>query len=343
MEVANMLSLADREIGRLDMYSEYIPNIEVYITMHVTKEAILSSKIEGTKTNIKEALFSQDELPYHEQNDWEEVQNYVTAMQSSIKRLDELSFSSRFIREAHSILLQGVRGSTKLPGEFRSSQNWIGGASINDAKFVPPVHSEIPDLMSDLEKFAHNTDILLPELLKVALIHFQFETIHPFLDGNGRVGRLMITLYLISKKILKRPVLYLSDFLEKNRTEYYNILSITRETGDISRWFKFFLTCIIETAQSGIHTFDQILKLQRETEDKILGLGPRAANARMVVENLYRKPIIDAAQVKAITGLSKPSTYALIAKLEELDILNEITGNKRGRKYIFNAYLHLFS
>lgn len=342
MEVANMLSLADREIGRLDMYSEYIPNIDLFISMHVTKEAIMSSKIEGTKTNVQQALYAQNELPYDERDDWEEVQNYITAMERSMVRLNDLPFSSRLIREAHATLLQGVRGSTKMPGEFRSSQNWIGGIKIADAKFVPPSHIEIPDLMSDLEKFAHNPDILLPELLKVALIHFQFETIHPFLDGNGRVGRLMITLYLMSKKILKRPVLYLSDFLERNRSEYYNLLTKTRETGNMSRWFKFFLTGITEAAQSGISTFDQIMKLQRETEDKIQSLGSRAVNGRMIVESLYRKPIIDASQVQAITGLSKPSTYALIVKLEEMNILNEITGKKRRRKFVFREYLQLF-
>ena len=189
MEILQLLSQADREVGRLDMYSKYIPNIDFYISMHVLKEATQSSKIEGTQTNMDEALLDKEDLPLDRQDDWEEVQNYIKAREWAIGHLDKLPFSSRMIRGAHHILLQGVRGEKKQPGEFRISQNWIGGATIQDAVFVPPVCTSVPELMSDIEKFAHNEEIHVPELLKIGLIHYQFETIHPFLDGNGRVGR----------------------------------------------------------------------------------------------------------------------------------------------------------
>ena len=224
MEVLNLLSQADRQLGRLDMYSEYVPNINIFISMHVLKEATQSSKIEGTKTNIKEALLSEEDISEERRDDWQEVQNYIAALNNAIAELENLPFSSRLIKHTHKILLSGVRGKHKLPGEFRRSQNWIGGASIADATFIPPTHSSVNGYMGDLEKFAHNREFFFPELLKIALIHYQFETIHPFLDGNGRVGRLMITLYLVEKGILKQPILYLSDFFERNRTLYYDNL-----------------------------------------------------------------------------------------------------------------------
>ena len=203
MELLNLLSQADRQLGRLDMYSEYIPNIDLFISMHVLKEATQSSKIEGTKTNIEEALLDKEDVSEEKRDDWEEVQNYISALNTAIAKLEELPFSSRLIKQTHKILLSGVRGKHKLPGEFRTSQNWIGGASIADATFIPPIHSSINEYMGDLENFAHDQEFYFPDLLKIALIHYQFETIHPFLDGNGRVGRLMITLYLVEKGILK--------------------------------------------------------------------------------------------------------------------------------------------
>lgn len=342
MEILNLLSQADRQLGRLDMYSEYVPNIDLFISMHVLKEATQSSKIEGTKTNIEEALLNQEDVNDERRDDWEEVQNYIEALNSAITNLEKLPFSSRLIKETHKILLQGVRGKHKLPGEFRSSQNWIGGASINDATFIPPIHSDVNEYMGDLETFAHSSEPFFPDLLKIALIHYQFETIHPFLDGNGRVGRLMITLYLVEKGILKKPTLYLSDFFERNRVLYYDNLTRVREKDDITQWFKFFLVGVIETAKSSIETFDDILKLQKETEAKIQRLGSRANNAQLIVNHLFQKPIVDAQKVKELTSLSSPSVYKLIDDLENLEILTEITGAKRGKTYLFKEYIRLF-
>lgn len=342
MEIMQLLSQADRELGRLDMYSNYIPNIELFISMHVLKEATQSTKIEGTQTNIEDALLDKEDVPFDKRDDWEEVQNYINALDATIKKLDQLPFSSRLIREAHKVLMQGVRGSQKQPGEFRISQNWIGGASINDAIFVPPIHTSINALMSDLEKFVHDDNLYIPELLKIGLVHYQFETIHPFLDGNGRVGRLMIPLYLVSKGILRKPILYLSDFLERNRTHYYDNLMRVREKNDISQWLKFFLVGIIETAKNGIETFDNILRLQKTVEEKIQKLGSRAANAQKVVSQLYHRPIINAEKLAGIAEISLPSAYSLIKELEKLEILKEITGGQRRKVYIFNDYLKIF-
>ncbi len=342
MEIMQLLSQADRELGRLDMYSNYILNIELFISMHVLKEATQSSKIEGTQTDIEEALLDKEDVPLDKRDDWEEVQNYINAMDVAVKALDQLPFSSRLIRETHKVLMQGVRGSKKQPGEFRSSQNWIGGASINDAIFVPPIHTSIQELMADIEKFVHDDSKYLPELLKIGIVHYQFETIHPFLDGNGRVGRLMIPLYLVSKEILRKPILYLSDFLERNRTHYYDNLMRARERNDIDQWLKFFLVGIIETAKNGIATFDNILGLQKQVEGKVQTLGSRAAKAQKVINQLYHKPMVNAEKVAGIAEISLPSAYLLIKELERLEILKEITGGQRKKVYVFDDYLRIF-
>ncbi len=342
MEVLQLLSQADRELGRLDMYSKYIPNIELFISMHVLKEATKSSKIEGTQTSMDEALLEKEDLPLDKRDDWEEVQNYIKAMEWAIEHLEKLPFSSRLIRETHRVLLQGVRGEKKQPGEFRISQNWIGGATINDAVFIPPVHNSVPDLMSDIEKFIHNNEIHIPELLKIGLVHYQFETIHPFLDGNGRVGRLIIPLYLVSKGILQKPVLYLSEFFEKNRKLYYDNLSVVREKHDLGQWYKFFLVGVIETAKNGIITFDNILQLQKQIDIDIQSLGSRALKAKKVIDYLYKRPMITADKVSEIASISMPSSYKLISDLEKLNVLNEKTGGQRSRMYAFDNYLNLF-
>ena len=342
MEVIQLLSKADRDLGRLDMYSNYIPNIDLFISMHVLKEATQSSKIEGTHTNIEEALHEKKDVPPDKRDDWEEVQNYIHAMEVAIKELDKLPLSSRLIRHTHKTLLQGVRGEKRQPGQFRRSQNWIGGATINDATYIPPVHTAIPELMSDLENFVHNQEIYFPELLKIALIHYQFETIHPFLDGNGRVGRLMITLYLVNKGILRKPILYLSDFFEAHRRHYYENLMLVRGKNDISQWFKFFLVGVIETANKGIKTFDSILQLQKQVDLEIQNLGSRASNAQKIVNYLYQKPLINAEKICEVAKISYPSAYKLIGDLEKLQILKETTGGQRSREYIYDKYIKLF-
>lgn len=343
MELQHLLGKADRELGKLDMYSQYIPNIDLFIRMHVFKEATQSSKIEGTQTKMEDALLKKEDVALDKRDDWEEVQNYVAAMNRAIDRLGELPFSGRLAREAHKTLMQGVRGEKKQPGEFRRSQNWIGGASINDAAFIPPTHESVPELMGDLERFVHDERRHFPELLKIALVHYQFETIHPFLDGNGRVGRLLITLYLVSKGILKKPVLYLSDFFERNRSLYYDNLMRVREKDDLLQWFKFFLVGVIETAQNGIKTFDGILQLQKDIEVKIQTLGPRSAKAQAIMARLYQDPVIDAAMVAKAAGVSPASAYKLLRDFERLGILKEVTGGKRGKLYMFLAYIRLFA
>ncbi|MFV8353281.1 Fic family protein [Flavobacterium sp. XS2P14] len=342
MEVIQLLSKADRHLGRLDMYSEYV-NIDLFIRMHIAKEATQSSKIEGTQTNMEEAFLSKEQITYEKRDDWEEVQNYISAMNEAVKLLHQLPFSSRLIKQTHKILLQGVRGEHKSPGEYRTSQNWIGGASISDATFIPPIHSSINEFISDLEIFANDEISPLPDLIKIAIIHYQFETIHPFLDGNGRVGRLLITIYLVSKGILKQPILYLSDFFEKNRILYYDNLMRTRTHNDINQWLKFFLTGIIETAKKGVTTFDGILQLQKSLEEKLKSLGNRNMDARKVVDYLYTQPIIEVTKVEEILQKSSVTAYKLLADLERLDIIKEISGAQRNKLFVFKDYLDLFN
>jgi len=342
MEVIRLLSKADRHLGRLDMYSEYV-NIDLFIRMHIAKEATQSSKIEGTQTNMEEVFLNKDEISSEKRADWEEVQNYIGAMNEAVKLLNQLPFSSRLIKQTHKILLQGVRGEHKLPGEYRSSQNWIGGASISDATFIPPIHSSINELISDLEIFANDEISPLPDLIKIAIIHYQFETIHPFLDGNGRVGRLLITIYLVSKEILKQPILYLSDFFEKNRMLYYDNLMRARTHNDINQWLKFFLTGIIETAKKGVTTFDGILQLQKSLEEKLKSLGNRNIDARKVVDYLYTQPIIEVTKVEELLQKSSVTAYKLLADLERLDVIKEISGAQRNKLYVFKDYLDLFN
>lgn len=343
MRILSLLSKADRMLGRLDMFSEHIPNIDLFISMHIAKEATQSSRIEGTQTNIQQAVMPEESVPLDQRDDWAEIQNYISAMNLAIPRMQNLPLSSRLIREIHAELMKGVRGKNKQPGEFRTSQNWIGGTNINDAVFVPPPFAKIPELMSDIEMFIHNPKTLLPDLLKIALIHYQFETIHPFNDGNGRTGRLLITLYLVSKGLLKRPVLYMSDYLERHRNSYYTSITKVRTENDITQWILFFLQGIIETAEKGVTTFNRILELERENESIIQQMGSRSANAMIVVKDLYLRPIIDAKRVANLCGVTSQSAYNLIEDLKDRGILFEITGGKRNRLYAMKQYLDLFN
>jgi Fic family protein len=325
----------------MDTYSGYI-DIALYLEMHIAKEATQSSRIEGTETHFEEAFMKKEDIAQERRDDWEELQNYISAMNFAVKELQNLPISSRLIKQTHSALLQGVRGKHKLPGEFRRSQNWIGGATINDARFIPPPHTEISALMSDLEKFANDETNRLPDLLKIALIHYQFETIHPFLDGNGRIGRLLITLFLVSKKLLQHPVLYLSDFFERHRTLYYDNLTVVRTQNDINQWLKFFLTGVIEISEKGIATFEGIFNLQRMLNERITTLGLRASDADKILRNLYKNPIISAEEVRKISGKTPKSAYKLIVEMVKIGILKEITGGQRGRLYAFQEYIDLF-
>ncbi|GAA4810373.1 toxin Fic [Marinicella pacifica] len=342
MEVLKLLSQADRQLGRLDMFSEHVPNIDMFISMHVVKEATQSNKIEGTQTNIEEALMSREDIDLDKRDDWDEVINYISAMNQAIQSLEKVPFSTRLIKQTHQTLLQGVRGKHKLPGEFRRSQNWIGGATLNDATFIPPVSASIGELMGDLENFVHSEEYYLPDLLKVALMHYQFETIHPFLDGNGRVGRLLITLYLVEKGILKQPVLYLSDFFEQHRDLYYDNLMRVRTHDDIKQWFKFFLTGVIETARKGVETFDRILLLKSQLEKDVNEKSKRSAQIIKVLDSLYKRPITNAQMIAELIDTSLVTAYKIVEEMERLKILREITGEKRGKMYLFHDYIRLF-
>lgn len=336
------LSKADRNLGRLDMFSEYVPNLELYIRLHITKEATKSSKIENTKTEIEEALLPEDEIEVEGRDDWREVNNYIDAMLYSIEELKKLPFSNRLICQTHKLLMQGVRGENKTPGEYRRSQNWIGGSSPSNARFVPPHSDNVLELMGDLELFAHNEIDPLPPLIKIGIMHYQFETIHPFLDGNGRIGRLMIPLYLISIGILKKPVLYLSDFLEQHRAEYYERLSRARSENDIQGWLHFFLDGMSETANKGIETFDNILQFQRHWEQEINSWKSQSKAGFALFNALFSTPVVNASQVIEITKVSSPTAYKLIERFTNNGLLKEVTGAKRGKLYRFDSYLALF-
>lgn len=341
-----LLSEADRYLGKLDAFSELIPGIDFFIKMHITKEATISSKIEGTQTSFEEALINEEDINPEKRNDWLEVHNYIQAVSEAINGMKKLPISNRLIKQAHHTLLQGARGEEKKPGEYRTSQNWIG-SSLKNAIFVPPTHEELPDLMHDLEQFINaeilNLPIQIPHLIKIALIHYQFETIHPFLDGNGRIGRLLITLYLIDKNLLQQPTLYLSDFFERNRADYYENLTQVREKNNLTQWLIFFLQGVIETAQKSIHTFQEIVKLRDEIElNKLITLGRKQADAKQLINALYKTPIMHGTQIAEITNTHASTANRLIKDFETLGILREFTGYKRNRMYIFEPYVNCF-
>lgn len=342
-EVVTLLETANIRLGELNAFSIIVPDVDTFLRMHLVKEATQSSRIEGTRTTLDEAVLEVKDIDPEKKDDWQEVQNYIEAINYSIARLAELPLSNRLIREAHRILLKGVRGKNKMPGEFRTSQVWIGGATIKDAKFVPPHHSLVPELMGDLEKFLNNTDIHVPYLIRIGMAHYQFEAIHPFLDGNGRIGRLLITLYLVDQKVLNKPTLYISDFIEKNRSHYYNNLTAVSEHQDIMQWLKFFLVGIAETASQAIDTFNKVLALRNRIENKtITNLGRRIPNAQALLTYLYRRPVISVADVMNELKVTKQTANTLIRDFENLNILKEQTGFKRNRIFVFEEYLDLF-
>lgn len=340
--INTLLEAANRALGELNAFSLIVPDIDLFIEMHVVKEAQTSSRIEGTQTGIDEALMSEEQIQPEKRDDWREVRNYIDAVNTAIAELKTLPLSNRLLKQTHEILLHGVRGEHKQPGEFRISQNWIGGSSLTDAVFIPPHPDGVPDLMGDLEQFWHNENITVPHLVRIAISHYQFETIHPFLDGNGRIGRLLIPLYLVSHGLLSKPSLYLSDFFERNRASYYDALMRVRVSNDLIHWVRFFLQGIAETATKGREVFQQVLALRTEAEHAVLALGKRAANARQALNLLYRKPVVSALDMEKALAVSKPTANSLIRDLQRLGILKEITGQQRGRVYAFDRYLRLF-
>jgi Fic family protein len=294
-EINVLLEQASRELGGLNSFSDLIPNIDVYIQMHIRTEANKSSKIEGTKTSIEEDLMLVEDIAPEKRDDHEEVQNYIRAMNHGINRIrkDNFPLTARLIREVHNVLMQGVRGEHKTPGEFRTQQNWIGGTMPSNAVFVPPCVNDMGDLLSDFEKFIHNDEQQIPHLIKIALLHYQFESIHPFQDGNGRIGRLIIPLYLLDKKILDRPCFYISDFFEKNRTAYYDALQNVRVKNELANWIKFFLKAVIYTAKSAKYKFKNVVKIVDEYEERVLTFAGRPENNRNILKAFFDEPILN--------------------------------------------------
>lgn len=341
-EINMLLDEANRKLGEINAFSILIPNIDLFIKMHIVKEANKSSKIEGTKTEIDEAVMKENEISPEKRDDWKEVHQYIEAMNESIKLLEELPISNRLIRETHRILLKTGRGENKTPGEFRKSQNWIGGQNLTNAKYVPPHEKYLDELMSDLEKFINNFEDNIAHLVKIAIAHYQYETIHPFLDGNGRVGRLLITLYLIGNKILSKPALYFSDYLERNREEYYSRLTETREKNDIIQWIKFFLKGVISTAENTKNTFLKIIELQTEMNKLITQFGSRADKIGIIINRFYENPIMSIKDLVEYTGIPDKTMRNLITLMEEKEIVKELTGHERNKLYVFDKYLKLF-
>lgn len=342
-ELNVLLEEATLKLGALDTYSELAPSIDLFIRMHVVKEATQSSRIEGTKTAMDEALMRKEDLQPERRDDWDEVHNYIDAMNGAIAELERLPLSLRLLRNTHKQLMQGVRGEHKSPGDFRTSQNWIGGASLRDAAFVPPHHLDVQNLMGNLESFLHNPAAQVPHLIRIAIAHYQFETIHPFLDGNGRLGRLLITLYLVSNGILRKPVLYLSDFLEKNKPHYYDNLTRVRTQNDLNQWLRFFLVAVSATCEQALSTLKQVLVLKQQVEgERIHPLGRRIPQAQQLLQLFYQQPVQHAREVVQAMGGSPTSTNKLLADLTGLGILRETTGYKRNRMFVFSEYLALF-
>ena len=338
-----LLAEANRQIGELNAYSLLIPNVDLYIKMHVKIEANKSSRIEGTRTTVEEDLLDVSDINPEKRDDWEEVQNYVKATNYGVARIKEgFPVCTRLIREIHEILMQGVRGEHKTPGEFRISQNWIGGSMPSTAVYVPPPHTEIAECLSDFEKFINNEEIDTPDLVKIAILHYQFESIHPFLDGNGRIGRLLIPLYIQSKGMLEKSCLYISDYIERNKDTYYDMLTRVRTHNDMIEWIKFFLEAVIETSKTAKEKFRKVVELTVEMDKIIVNLPVKSDNAKKVINVLYNEPIINRKKLCNITKIKEGTIKNIINCLLENDIIVETTGYSRNQIFTFQKYTDLF-
>lgn len=341
--INKLLEKAAIKLGELNSFSRLVPNIDLFILLHVTKEAVVSSRIEGTRTKMDEALLPIEEIKPERQDDWQEVKNYVAALNTAIVELQHLPISSRLLRNTHKTLLQSVRGEHKLPGEFRTSQNWIGGASLSDAVFIPPQHQLVNLLMGDLESFLNNDQIEVPALIRIGIAHYQFETIHPFLDGNGRIGRLMITLFLVNEGILQKPLLYLSEYFENNKELYYDNLTKVRTHNNMLQWIKYFLVGIEKTAANAVDTLSKVIQLKHDLESQInSGFGRRSNSALLLLNTLFRNPVTTIENAAKKCSLSYKAANDLVRIMHEKSIVEEMTGQSRNRIFIFKPYLDIF-
>ena len=342
-ELNFLLAEANKELGGLNTYSELIPDIDIYIRMHIRAEANKSNRIEGTNTTLEEDMMEKENIPLEKRNDVQEVNNYIEAMNYGIGRIlqDDFPFTSRLLREMHAILLQGVRGKHKTPGEFRHSQNSIGGSMPSNARYVPPSMADLDALIADLDKFMNEVEAM-PELIKIAMIHYQFETIHPFLDGNGRIGRLMVPLYLLSKQELQKPCFYISDYFERNRVEYYDRLQNVRENGDMLGWIKFFLHASIETAKAAKMKFKNAVEQVNKYNLYLINKKNNAASLQHILHVMYCQPVATSEQISKLTGLAVQTINKMVKILCADGILVEVTGNKRNRVFVLDDYLKVF-
>lgn len=338
-----LLEKASRVLSELNAYTMIVPNVDQFIYMHIAKEANTSSKIEGTKTEIDEVMLPESAVLSENKDDWKEVHNYIEAMRVAISKLNQFPLSMRLIKDIHRILLSGVRGKNKNPGEIRWSQNWIGGNSLKDAHFIPPHWEEVPDLLSDLEMFWHNENIYVPHLIKCAISHYQFETIHPFCDGNGRIGRLLIPLYLISFGIMQKPSLYMSAYFERDKNTYYAVLDNVRKKNDLIGWCKYFLSVLIETAEDGKKTFIQIKELEDRVNVITKQMQKRCVNAQTLIAYMYQNPLISVSKAGEILHVSLPTARGLIRAMEEKGLLEQYTKKSHAPIFVFAPYMNIFN
>lgn len=343
MDDLDLLEKANRALGRLDGLATLLPETSLFIYLYVRKEAVLSSQIEGTQSSLSDLLlFESQEVPGVPLDDVQEVSNYIAALEFGLQRLQEIPLCIRLVKEIHEILLSKGRGSAKQPGEFRHSQNWIGGTRPGNATFVPPPPENVMDCMGALEKFWHNQPTRLPTLLKAALSHVQFETIHPFLDGNGRLGRLLITLLLCMEGALSQPILYLSLYFKLHRSVYYEHLQNVRLEGRWEEWIRFFLEGVILTAEQAVKAAQSIIDLFAKDRRRLEDLGRASGSAIRVHEAMQRKPMLSISQATKMLGLSHPTIATAFQRMEEMGIIREVTGRQRDRLFVYDAYVQLF-